>query len=30
MGGQIFCTDKAPDAFICHYIKPVEPELPAV
>lgn len=30
MGGQLSCTNKTPDAYICCYIQPVGPDLPAV
>lgn len=30
MGGRLSCTNKAPNAFICHYNEPVGPDLPVV
>lgn len=30
MGGWLFCTNKAFNAFICHYNEPVGPDLPVV
>lgn len=27
MGGQLYCTNKASNAFICHYNVPVGPDL---
>lgn len=28
MGGQLSCTNKGSNAFICHYNEPVGPDLP--
>lgn len=30
MGGRLSCTNKASNAFICHYNEPVGPDLPVV